>query len=95
MKNLIIIAIVNLIVVSCAPSPCWGKTTPTVVSCKQEPSKYPTHWGAPPEIQTMDYRKLPTPFGYGSSTLAKWIETKQSIDAAREDLIQMVKENNK
>tara|TARA_R110000851_G_scaffold58647_2_gene136086 strand:+ start:1551 stop:1748 length:198 start_codon:yes stop_codon:yes gene_type:complete len=65
------------------------------VSCKQETSKYPTHWGAPPEIQTMDYRKLPTPFGFGSSTLAKWIETKQSIDAARVDLIQMVKENNK
>lgn len=43
----------------------------------------------------MDYRKLPTPFGFGSSTLAKWIETKQSIDAARVDLIQMVKENNK
>jgi len=65
------------------------------VSCKQEPSKYPTHWGAPPEIQTMDYCKLPAPYGYGSSTLAKWIETKQSIDVARKDLIQMVKENNK
>ena len=56
---------------------------------------FPLHWGRPPAVQTKDFKKLPFEFGMGSSTLAKWIETKQSIDVARKDLIQMVKENNK
>ena len=42
---------------------------------------YPIHWGPEPNIQTRDYRKLPEPFGHGSSTLFKWIETNQEQDA--------------
>tara|TARA_R110000824_G_scaffold217752_2_gene404235 strand:+ start:681 stop:989 length:309 start_codon:yes stop_codon:yes gene_type:complete len=42
---------------------------------KQEKQKlqFPKHWGDPPKIQTRDYRELPGEYGYGSSTLAKWI----------------------
>ena len=35
--------------------------------------KFPAHWGQPPRIQTMDYRKLPGDYGFGSGTLARWI----------------------
>jgi hypothetical protein len=34
---------------------------------------FPRHWGKPPQIQLRDYVKLPGRFGFGSSTLAKWI----------------------
>ena len=34
---------------------------------------FPRGWGKPPEIQTKDYRKLPSNYGYGSSTLYNWI----------------------
>ena len=42
---------------------------------------YPIHWGPEPEMQTKDYRKLPEPFGHGSSTLFNWIEKNQANDA--------------
>jgi len=29
-------------------------------------SKYPKHWGAPPSMQSRDYRKLPGGYGMGS-----------------------------
>ena len=35
---------------------------------------FPLHWGKPPAIQTRDYRPLPGGFGFGSSTLAVWID---------------------
>jgi hypothetical protein len=35
---------------------------------------YPEHWGEPPAFQTRDYRELPGGYGYGRSTLARWIE---------------------
>lgn len=44
---------------------------------------FPTHWGQPPEIQTRDYRPLPGGYGYGSSTLANWIQRNLDQDAAR------------
>ena len=34
---------------------------------------FPKSWGAPPEIQTKDYRPLPYGYGHGSSTLYHWI----------------------
>lgn len=42
---------------------------------------YPIHWGPEPNIQTRDYRKLPEPFGHGSSTLFNWIKENQANDA--------------
>ena len=42
---------------------------------------YPIHWGPEPQMQTKDYRKLPEPFGHGSSTLFHWIKTNQENDA--------------
>jgi hypothetical protein len=42
---------------------------------------YPIHWGPEPNIQTRDYRKLPEPFGHGSSTLFNWIKKNQEQDA--------------
>ena len=58
---------------------------PEIVICEEFPPKhleqlYPAHWGNPPEIQTRDYRKLPEPYGFGSSTLANWITKNQEAD---------------
>jgi hypothetical protein len=43
-----------------------------------EPSRFPPHWGDPPAIQTRDYVPLPGDYGFGSSTLARWIQ--QNLD---------------
>jgi hypothetical protein len=45
--------------------------------------KFPAHWGAPPQIQTMDYRPLPGGYGFGSSTLANWIQKNLDTDRAK------------
>lgn len=42
----------------------------------------PKHWGAPPEIQTMDYVMLPDGYGHGSSTLRNWIAANLVKDRA-------------
>jgi hypothetical protein len=42
---------------------------------------FPRHWGAPPQIQTMDHIPLPDGYGMGSSTLANWIKRNQERDA--------------
>lgn len=44
--------------------------------------QFPKHWGKPPEIQTMDYRPLPGGYGFGSSTLAAWIQKNLDDDHA-------------
>lgn len=44
---------------------------------------YPAHWGAPPRIQTRDYRPLPGGYGHGSGTLAKWIAENLKKDAKK------------
>jgi len=44
--------------------------------------KYPKHWGKEPMMQTRDYVKLPNDYGFGSSTLARWIEENMAKDAA-------------
>ncbi len=43
---------------------------------------FPAHWGEPPRIQTMDFGPLPGGYGYGSSTLARWIEANLKKDQA-------------
>ena len=47
-----------------------------------EQKKFPAHWGNPPAVQTKDLRPLPGGYGYGSSTLAKWIE--QNLEKDRQ-----------
>jgi hypothetical protein len=42
--------------------------------------QFPEHWGAPPEIQTMDFRPLPGGYGHGSSTMYGWIAEKMKRD---------------
>lgn len=37
---------------------------------------YPPEYGPPPMMQTRDFRPLPFGYGHGSSTLARWLETK-------------------
>ena len=39
----------------------------------EKPARFPKHWGHPPRIQVRDHVKLPGKFGFGSSTVAKWI----------------------
>jgi hypothetical protein len=45
-------------------------------------SRFPSHWGAPPMVQTRDLRPLPGGYGMGSGTLKRWIEEKMAADAA-------------
>jgi predicted secreted protein len=45
-------------------------------------SRFPTHWGAPPRLQTKDLRVLPDGYGRGSSTLASWIQKNLDKDKA-------------
>ena len=47
---------------------------------------FPQHWGNPPAIQTRDYRKLPGDYGYGSGTLANWIQKNLDKDASKQKL---------
>ena len=47
----------------------------------KEDSAYPAHWGQPPKMQTRDRRELPGNYGFGSSTLANWIQGKMDIDS--------------
>ena len=42
--------------------------------------KFPSHWGEPPRIQTRDLRELPGGYGFGSSTLANWINLNMKKD---------------
>ena len=56
---------------------------------KKEKKKlqFPKHWTDPPKIQTLDYRKLPGEYGYGSSTLAKWIAENLKTDKQKGEAI--------
>ena len=50
-----------------------------------EAARFPAHWGPEPQKQTRDYRELPGGYGFGSSTLAKWIQKNmdEHADAAK------------
>lgn len=54
--------------------------------------KFPAHWGKPPAIQTRDYRPLPGGYGFGSSTLAKWIQ--KNLDADKKKTIAQPEAND-
>jgi len=43
-------------------------------------AEFPAHWGDPPSEQTDDHVQLPYGYGYGSSTLAQWIETNVKLN---------------
>jgi len=49
-------------------------------SVKPKRKEFPVHWGSPPKLQTRDYRKLPGGYGFGSSTLANWIQKNLNKD---------------
>jgi len=42
--------------------------------------KFPAHWGEPPSSQSTDFGPLPYGYGYGSSTLGKWIEVNVKLN---------------
>ena len=44
--------------------------------------RFPGRWGPEPAAQTRDYRELPGGYGFGSSTLNRWIEQNMAKDAA-------------
>ena len=64
-------------------------TEPEIAVCpappEHVPSDFPPHWGEPPSLQLKDFRKLPEPYGYGSSTLAAWITKNQEGDKKNEN----------
>lgn len=41
---------------------------------------FPAHWGEPPKVQTRDYVPLAGGYGYGSSTLSKWVTMNMEKD---------------
>mmetsp|Transcript_19959 Transcript_19959/g.59775 ORF Transcript_19959/g.59775 Transcript_19959/m.59775 type:complete len:140 (-) Transcript_19959:41-460(-) len=45
--------------------------------------QFPSHWGAPPDIMTMDYVPLAGGYGHGSSSLSHWISEKIETDKAQ------------
>jgi hypothetical protein len=60
-----------------------AETPPAGSARPARPAKpFPAHWGEPPRIQTMDFGPLPGGYGYGSSTLARWIEANLKKDQA-------------
>ena len=63
--------------------PAKEKTAPAPAAALTSPNgkAYPAHWGAPPRIQTRDYRPLPGGYGNGSGTLATWIQKNLDQDA--------------
>jgi hypothetical protein len=65
---------VLLLLVALAFAPRSWAQTGEVPAAPAARKPFPAHWGAPPQIQTMDYRPLPAGYGFGSSTLARWIE---------------------
>ena len=44
--------------------------------------RFQGRWGPEPAAQTRDYRELPGGYGFGSSTLNRWIEQNMAKDAA-------------
>ena len=56
-------------------------TAPAAAPPRPNGKAYPAHWGAPPRIQTRDYRPLPGGYGNGSGTLATWIQKNLDQDA--------------
>ncbi len=66
------------------PFPAAGRLPATGLTVFGTQLPFPAHWGEPPPVQTRDLRPLPAGFGQGSSTLARWIETKLADDEARE-----------
>lgn len=46
---------------------------------------FPNHWGRPPIDQAGNYMRLPYGYGYGSSTLANWIETNAKLNRFPKD----------
>ena len=75
---ILIICIIIGIIISIASLIYYIHTNPITIESQSNNeningSIYPEHWGRPPTITTKDYVKLPDGYGYGSSTLRKWI----------------------
>jgi len=60
-----------------------GKPENTKVYRAPNGKPFPTHWGAPPRLQTRDLRPLPGGYGRGSGTWARWIQENLDKDAAK------------
>jgi hypothetical protein len=50
-----------------------GYEGPFMVRIAPTAPTFPFSWGPPPKFQTKDWRPLPADYGFGSSTLARWI----------------------
>lgn len=60
---------------------CLMLVTLAIAARGEATKPFPAHWGEPPGIQTRDYRPLPDGYGFGSSTLANWIQGNLAKDA--------------
>ena len=70
------------------PDEPWkrGSVRPKIVDVDEtRDPRFPARWGPEPPVQTRDYRELPGGYGFGSSTLYKWIETNMAKDAEDSD----------
>lgn len=65
-----------------APKLLWAAVAALIASASADAAQsFPKHWGEPPPIQTRDYRPLPGGYGFGNSTLARWIQENLDRDA--------------
>ena len=53
----------------------YSSTIDENIKISPQSSTYPSHWGPLPTIQLKDRVKLPLSYGFGSSTLHKWIQS--------------------
>ena len=65
---------------SFAAAASFASSSSGAASVKKAKKAFPDHWGAPPPMQTRDYRPWPEDYGAGSGTVAKWIATNIAKD---------------
>lgn len=75
-----LLGLVTLLAVCLPAAEPPARDRPAATSGPRKP--FPPHWGEPPRIQTTDFGPLPGGYGYGSSTLARWIEANLKKDQA-------------
>jgi hypothetical protein len=58
----------------------WNVLALNCTNGQSDQLSFPNHWGSPPTEQTNDFVTLPYGYGFGSSTLANWIETNVKLN---------------
>lgn len=87
MKNIIKTLVVSSLIFAGGESiskPQRPEVNPQVQKPEIQKPRFPKHWGHPPKVQVRDQVRLPGKFGFGSSTLSRWISDNLKRDSMRE-----------